>query len=133
MRALPPRTLVNDLKLDASERKRVVDGVISDLKEYYVYPRVAQKMADALLAHEESGDYNGEIDGGAFADLLTRQMRDVSHDRRSMVIYNPFKTPEHPPGPTPEDMARYRNDMERTNCTFETVKILPHNRLFEIQ
>jgi hypothetical protein len=121
------RAADEDAKLDVAERQRVIAGVIANLKEYYVYPDVAQKMADALLAHEKSGDDNAETDGDAFADLLTRQMRDVSHDRHLVVVYSQVKTPERKPGPTPEDLARYRKDMARSNCTFERVKILPRN------
>ena len=70
--------MVEDMKLDAAERQRVIAGAIANLKEYYVYPDIGQKMADALLAHEKSGDDDAITDGGEFADLLTRQMTDVS-------------------------------------------------------
>jgi len=119
--------LVEDLKLDAAERQRVIDGAIANLKEYYVYPEVGQKMADALLAHEKGGDDDAITDGGAFADLLTRQMTDVSHDRQLMVVYHRVKTPDLPPGPTPEILARYRKALEQNNCFFEKTEILPHN------
>jgi C-terminal processing protease CtpA/Prc len=79
-------------------------------------------MADALLAHEKNGDDNAETDGGTFADLLTRQLREVSHDRHLGVIYNPFKT-----APTSEDDARHRRELERDNCAFEKIEILPGN------
>ncbi|MGA8029881.1 MAG: S41 family peptidase [Bryobacteraceae bacterium] len=126
MRALPPGALIEDVKLDASERKRVIDGVISRLKEYYVYPNVAQKMADALAAHERAGDYNAETDGAAFAELLTKELRDISHDRHLRVVYNPFKTTDHAPG-APDDDADFRKELERNNCAFQKVEILPHN------
>src|SRR5260370_41059744 len=67
--------VVEDLKLDAAERQRVIDGAIANLTKYYIYPDIAQKMADALLAHEKSGDDAAATDGEAFADLLTRQVR----------------------------------------------------------
>ena len=44
-----------------------------------------------------------------------------------MMVYSTVTTPENPPAPTPEEVARYRKEMEQNNCTFETVKILPHN------
>jgi hypothetical protein len=122
MRPIPPGAVVEDVKLDAAGRQRVIDGAIANLKKYYVYPDVAQKMADALLAHEKNGDDNAETDGGAFADLLTRQLREVSHDRHLRVIYNPFKT-----APTSEDDARHRRELERDNCAFEKIEILPGN------
>jgi hypothetical protein len=121
------RAVDEDVKLDATEQQRVIEGAIANLKEYYVYPDVAQKMADALLAHEKSGDDNAKTDGEAFADLLTSQMRDVSHDRHLGVVYSRVKAPERPPGPTPEELTHYREAMARNNCTFEKVEILPRN------
>jgi hypothetical protein len=114
-------------KLDAAERQRVIDAVIANLKEHYVYPDVGQKMADALRAHEKSGDDNAEIDDEAFAHLLTKQMRDVSSDLHLVVVYSQAPLPPQPTGPTPEGLARYREAMERDNCTFEMVEILPRN------
>jgi C-terminal processing protease CtpA/Prc len=84
-------------------------------------------MADAVLAHEKNGDDSVVTEGGAFADLLTRQMRDVSHDMHLEVVYSRDRLPEHPGAPTAESVANYRRALERENCTFETVKILPHH------
>ncbi len=126
IRALPRGAVVENVTLDAAERQRVIDGAISNLREYYVYPDVAKKMADALTAHERAGDDNAETDGAAFAELLTKQLQDVSHDRHLHVIYNPFKTPEHRAA-APEDDAEFRKELERDNCAFKEVEILPHN------
>jgi hypothetical protein len=117
----------DDAKLDEVERQRVVDGVIKNLKEHYVDKDVAQKMADALLAREKNGDIKAIAEGGAFADLLTRQMRDVSHDMYLEVVYSRERLPDHPGTSTAESLASYRRALERENCTFETVKMLPHN------
>ena len=35
--------------------------------------------------------------------------------------------PDRPAGPSPEGLARYKAAMERQNCTFEKIEILPHN------
>jgi hypothetical protein len=113
--------------LNQAERKRAVSGAIANLNQYYVDPAGAKKMADALRLHDKNGDYNGVTDGSAFANLLTAQMREVSHDRHLRMVYNQVKTTADQPGPTPEDIARYRKDMLETNCTFESVKILAHN------
>jgi hypothetical protein len=118
---------VEDVKLDAAERRRVIDGAIANLTKYYIDPDVAQKMAEALLAHEKNGDDDTVTDGEAFATLLTRQMRDVSHDAYVTLVFSTDTMPENPPAPTPEEVTRYRKEMEETNCTFESVKLLPHN------
>jgi hypothetical protein len=61
--------------IDRAERLRVIDGAIANLKEHYVDPTVAQKMADAPLAHDRAGDCDATTDGTAFALLLTGQPR----------------------------------------------------------
>lgn len=116
----------DDMTLNATERRRVMDGAVANLKQHYIDPKVVQKIAEALQAHDQSGDDNAATDGAAFAALLTRQMRDVSHDMHLELVYSRNPLPEHP-GPTPERLAQYRKAMEQDNCTFEKVAILPHN------
>jgi len=131
--AQPPRpqratsAAVGGVKPDSGERQRVIDGAIANLKQYYIDPDVAQKMADVLLAHEKSGDDEAVTDGEAFAALLTRQLRDASHDLHLEVVYSRDPLPDRPPGPTPEGFARYRAALEQQNCTLEKVEVLPHN------
>ncbi len=125
---IPPGTVITEIKLDAAERHRVIKGTIEILNEYYVFPRVAQQMADALLAHERNGDDNAETDGGFFAAMLTAQTRAVSHDEHLRFVYKPFNTQgSASAGPTPEEIAHYREAIKRNNCSFEEVRILPHN------
>jgi hypothetical protein len=119
--------VAEDVKVDRAEQRRVIEGVSLNLKQHYVDPGVAKKIADALRAHEEAGDYDVITDGVAFALLLTRELRDVSHDMHLEVVYSRSPLPDHPAGPTPERLARYRKAMEENNCTFEKVRILRDN------
>lgn len=112
--------------IDASERRRVIDGVISNLREYYVYPNVGEKMIDTLAALEKAGNYNGETDGEAFANRLTKDLEDASHDRHLHVVYSASRAPEEGP-PSPENFAAFRRDVERHNCAFQKIEILPNN------
>ncbi|PYT13288.1 MAG: hypothetical protein DMG59_20835 [Acidobacteria bacterium] len=72
LRALPPGAVVENVTMDAAERKKVIDGVDSDLKEYYVEPAKAQQMADALKMHENKGDYDAISDGDRTGMRLRR-------------------------------------------------------------
>jgi retinol-binding protein 3 len=126
LRALPPGVVLENVTVDAAERKKVIDGVQTDLKEYYVEPAVARQMADALKAHEAKGDYVAISDGDAFAERLTKDLQDVSHDKHLRVEFSPFKMPPRTE-PTPEDEARFHQQMERDNCMFDKVEILPNN------
>jgi retinol-binding protein 3 len=112
--------------MDAGERKKVIDGVGSNLKEYYVEPALAQQMAEALKAHEAKSDYSAISDGDVFAAQLTKDLQDVSHDKHLRVDFSPFKMPARTE-PTPEDEARFHQQMEHDNCGFDKVEILPNN------
>ena len=118
---------IEGVQIDAAERHRVLDRVIADLKRYYFERDIAQKTADALRMHVQRGDDNAAMEGAAFAGLMTRQMRDASHDMHLIVEYSRDRLPEHPPVQTPEAMERYREFVEQNNCFFKKIKILPHN------
>jgi len=112
----------------------VIIAAAKNLKQHYAYPDVGQKMADSLLAHEKNGDDDAAADGAAFADLLTKQMREVSHDNHLELVYSQdllpasrFDVQGRPLGPTTDDHARYRKTMEQENCTFEKTETLAHN------
>ena len=124
--ALPPGVVVENVVIDAAERKKVIDGVGDNLKEYYIDAAVAQQMSDALKAHDAKGDYNSITDGEAFASQLTKDLQEVSHDKHLRVNFNSFKAPPRKE-PTPEDEARFHKQMERQNCAFDKVEILPNN------
>jgi hypothetical protein len=125
----PPSTQfpADSAKIDAAERQRVLDTVINNIKQYYFDPRAAREITNVLLAHEKRGEYDSLVDGQAYANLLTRQLRNVSRDMHLEVVYSDDPIPDHPPEPTPAVLARYRRALERNNCTFETVKIFPQN------
>jgi hypothetical protein len=112
---------------DAAERKRLINAVIDNLEKHYVDPEVARKTPDALLAHDKNGDDDKATDSGAFADLLTKQLREASHDMHLEVVYSREPLPALLPEPTAEDLARYRKALEQDNCAFKKVEILPRN------
>jgi hypothetical protein len=126
LRALPPGAVLENVTLDAAERKKVIDGVETNLKEYYIEPALAQQMADALKAHAAKGDYDAISDGDAFASRLTKDLQELSHDKHLNVEFSPFKMPPRAE-PTPEEEAGFHRQMEHDNCAFDKVEILPNN------
>jgi retinol-binding protein 3 len=126
LRALPPGVVPVNVTVDAALRKRVVEGVDADLAEFYIDAAVAKHMADVLLERENAGDYDKFTDGDAFATQLTKDLQNVSHDKHLRVDFNPFKMPPRTE-PTPEDEARFHQQMEHDNCAFDKVEILPNN------
>ncbi len=126
LRALPPGVALENVKLDAALRKRVIDGVSENLTEYYIEPATAKQMVDALKMHSDKGEYDAITDGDVFATRLTKDLQAVSHDKHLRVDFSPFKVPQRQ-APTPEEEARFRQQMERNNCAFQKVEILPNN------
>ncbi|HWG21697.1 MAG TPA: S41 family peptidase [Terracidiphilus sp.] len=126
LRALPPGTEPANVTLDAALRKETIDGVVAALTEYYVDADLAKKMDDSVKAHAKAGDYDKISDGDGFAEKLTSDLRDVSHDMHLRVDFSPFKIPPRTE-PTPEDEARFHKQMEHDNCAFDKIEILPGN------
>ncbi len=128
LRLIPPGAVVENVKLDAAARQRIIDAVATSLKKFYVYPETANKMVDALDAEHKKGAFDSITDGNQFAYTLTRELQDVSHDKHLRVEFSPVKLPpENDKGPSQEDKARFTKMMQQSNCGFEKVEVLPGN------
>lgn len=129
LRALPPGASVSQLNftLDAATRTEVINTALADLSEFYVSPDVAKQMSDAIRARQQRGEYNSITDGDAFAAKLTDDLRAVSHDKHLRVNFSPVPLPPETSGPNPKAEAAYRKQMERANCGFDKLEILPGN------
>ncbi|HTW31899.1 MAG TPA: S41 family peptidase [Candidatus Sulfotelmatobacter sp.] len=121
----PP--LVPNAKIEAAERRRVIEAAVANLKQYYFDHSVAEKTAEALLAHEKDGDDDAATQGAALAALLTTQMRLASSDMHLVMEYSQHPLPSGPPVQTPEAAARFRNAMLQQHCMIRKAEILPHD------
>ena len=125
--AVPPGASASSFKIDAGERGRVIDGAIAKLSDYYVFPEVAKKMADTLRARIKRSDYDAITNGMTFANVLTRDLQDVSHDKHLRVNFNPGRFPDPSNGPPPDAAERYRRQMDAVNCGFVRAEQLQGN------
>src|SRR5215471_3329639 len=101
MQAIPPGMSPADmsLKVDAAERERVIAGAVAQLNEFYIYPETAKKMEEALRAHQKKHEYDSVDDAAGFAELLTKHLQDVSHDKHLHVAFSPRAVPNRGPSP----------------------------------
>jgi hypothetical protein len=79
LRGLPPGVKVENVTLDAALRQKVIDGVKTNLTEFYVEAATAKKMTDAVEAHQKAGEYDAITDGDAFA---ARPLTDLAGAQR---------------------------------------------------
>jgi hypothetical protein len=124
---IPPGRSAADFRIDAATRKRVLDGAVAKLDTYYVFPDVAAKMAAAVRARLERGEYDGVQSGVTFASRLTEHLRDVSHDLHLGVSFSAAPIPDRSPTPSPADAERFRQQLQSMNCGFVRTETLPGN------
>ncbi len=118
-----------DLTITPAERAQVLEGSIAALNRYYVYPGVAEKMAQAVRARVAKGEYDGITSARALADKLRDDLREVSKDKHLGVRFSSTPVPDHPfnEAPSPADFERERTFAEKLNFGFEKVERLQGN------
>jgi peptidase S41-like protein len=118
------------MHIDAAARARVISGMIAELDTFYVFPEVAKRMADSLRARLGRGAYDAYDNGMSFAVRLNDELREVGHDKHLRLDYSAEAFPPQPASPaapSPEVIARRRQQMDESNCGFVKAEILPGN------
>jgi hypothetical protein len=88
--------------MDAAGRADVIAALARQLDDFYVYPETAAAMGKALRAKQTAGGYDSVDDAHVFAQVLTLDLRDVSHDQHLRVMAGDAPRPPGPPTPTEE-------------------------------
>ena len=81
--------------VSAEERHAVIAELAQLYDDHYVLPEVARTMGAALVAKEKAGAYDALTDPGAFADAVTRDLKDLGHDRHLRLSLKPPADPAH--------------------------------------
>jgi hypothetical protein len=124
---VPAGGSIADFKIDAATRARVIQGAIAYLDSNYVFPDAAAKMAAAVKARLERGEYDDVSNGISFAQLLTEHFREISHDLHLRVGFFAAGLPEGPGGPVPMVPANLREQILAQNCWFRTSEVQAGN------
>ena len=119
-----------DMIIDAATRAAVIEGMLKELSDFYIFPDVAAKMVQAIKQRQQRNEYESIMSARQLADVLTTDLRDVSHDRHLAVNYSaavvrPFPFP--PPPPPAELVARQRAIYSQTNFGFAKAEQLAGN------
>lgn len=123
--AIPPGDpSIMGYEIDAKTRDRVLEQSISRLQQSYIFPDVAKRMGEALRSHQKHHAYEALKDGDVFAERLTKDLRDVSHDKHLRVAFSPARFPDDLMGPEPQRPSAAPRPVD---CLFDKVEMLPGN------
>ena len=95
-----------DGTVDAATRNRVIDALVAQLNDAYVYPETAKKMEAALRERQRRAAYDAITDAQTFATVLTEDLQAVSRDKHLRVFWTPRPLPEGDPEADPREPSR---------------------------
>lgn len=96
--------------VDAALRATIIDALVKQMDDYYVFPEVAAKVGTALRAKQQRGGYDSITDADTLANVLTADLRAAGHDKHLRVSASP--TPRSAAtGPTPEQREEFEKQM----------------------
>src|SRR5688500_9009940 len=118
-----------DITIDAATRTAVIDSLIKQLNDAYVFPETAKKMEADLRARISSKEYDSVTSGRAFAEKLTADLQSVSKDKHLRVRFSPQVIPIRANRGEPSAEQRERNIWfnKRTNFGFKRAERLNGN------
>lgn len=118
-----------DIDIDPPTQKRVVDKLSTDLKENYVFPDLAKKMANDINARLRKGEYAKATSGIKFAKTLTENLQKISKDKHLRVRFSqrPIPVRKRRTEPTEEERKRYVAQLKQRNFGFEKVERMEGN------
>jgi hypothetical protein len=101
-------------RIDSSRRHAIVETLAHEIEDHYVFADVAQRMSESLTQKGARGEYDRVTDATAFAETLTEDLRQVSHDKHLQVFFDPVPPPPPPP---PLNRVRWSRDhRKRATC-----------------
>ena len=77
-----------DMTIDAKIRTEVIDNILINLNESYVFPEVAKRMEIDVRARLKNKEYDALTSAKAFAVKLTDDLQSISKDKHLRVRYS---------------------------------------------
>jgi len=118
-----------DMTIDAKVRTEVIDNILKNLNESYVFPDVAKQMETDVRNRLKNSEYESITSAKAFAKKLTDDLQSVSKDKHLRVRYSYRAIPvrEKKGEPTAEEVKEFENYLKRINYGFEKVERMSGN------
>jgi len=118
-----------DVTIDSKVRSEVIENLLRELNDSYVFPETAKKMGSDLQSRIQKNEYDQITSARAFAEKLTADLQSVSHDKHLRVRYSyqPIPIRKEKNEPTEDEKSNFNQFMKRINYGFEKVERLQGN------
>ena len=118
-----------DITIDGSTRTAVIDVLLKELNETYVFPETAKKMETDIRARISAKEYDAITSARGFAEKLTADLQTVSKDKHLRVRYSfdvlPNRKDRREPTEAEIEQGKWFN--RRVNYGFEKVERMNGN------
>lgn len=118
-----------DSTVDSATKNQVIESLLKDLNDSYVFPDVAKKMETDVRSRLKNNEYDQITSAREFAKKLTEDLQSVSRDKHLRVRYShqPIPVRKERNEPTEAEKTEYRNFLKRVNFGFEKIERLQGN------
>ncbi|HEY4671710.1 MAG TPA: S41 family peptidase [Gemmatimonadaceae bacterium] len=83
------RAQTDDVSLTSQTRLAVLDSIARALNDGYVFPDVASVINTELRSRAARGEFDSVTDPSSFAQLLTKDLQELGHDKHLRVRVGP--------------------------------------------
>ncbi|MBY0572165.1 MAG: S41 family peptidase [Undibacterium sp.] len=101
-----------DQTIDEAQRTTLIDTLKKSMSKKYVFPEVANKVNLMLSKHQKNGDYKNILSANTFAETLTKQLQELTHDKHLSVRFESEPIPEVLEGQLPTEVEQAKEKQE---------------------
>ena len=127
--ACAPAAAQADMPMTAMGRQQLVEAVIQEVNDSYVFPDKAALAGARLRARHQQGAYDGAAGARQLAEMLTQELQAATGDRHLRVTYSEQPIPASMPNSEPgaEERAGRLAMMRSANFGVQKIELLPFN------
>jgi retinol-binding protein 3 len=121
--------MIASAPVSAAEKAQLVDNIVRELNDRYIFPDVAKRAGEALLAKMKSDSYASIVDAQSLATAISADLVALTKDAHVRLQYSPVAIPIAPPekAPTEAQLAQEQLAARQANFGLERVERLPGN------
>ena len=118
-----------DMTIDAKARTEVIENILKNLNDSYVFPEVAKQMETDVRKRIANKEYDSITSAKEFARKLTDDLQSISKDKHLRVRYSYRAIPVRAKRdePSEEEKKEYEYNVKRFNFGFEKLERMSGN------